>query len=236
MEEFATNDKANYYTGITSIMVNGKKAYELKSKFLDDLCDNAFSGTNGEDAVEHVDYFLKIVDPINLPNDYEWYNELADGNLKEEAHKQKAIYEKSWGDASQSVTNFCAWLKRSYGNFHKLDYELLVKLQEYWWKVNDRECSPFSNWRNHIQGPYANYYSNFLDKEEHEDKYKHGLFDGQKQLVCNIRRFEMIKYSFDKDEEYVAVKEHEYDNLTSTNEDACRTTKKYFVGWTKGGW
>ncbi|GJU17202.1 hypothetical protein Tco_1145168 [Tanacetum coccineum] len=68
MEEFTTNDKANYYSGITSIMVNNKRAYELKGKFLDDLRDNAFSGTNGEDAVEHIEYFLKIVDPINLPN------------------------------------------------------------------------------------------------------------------------------------------------------------------------
>ncbi|GKE05299.1 hypothetical protein Tco_1397317 [Tanacetum coccineum] len=68
MEEFTTNDKANYYSGIASSMVNGKRAYELKGKFLDDLRDNAFSGTNGEDAVEHIEYFLKIVDPINLLN------------------------------------------------------------------------------------------------------------------------------------------------------------------------
>ncbi|GKG08481.1 hypothetical protein Tco_0334313, partial [Tanacetum coccineum] len=40
--------------------------------------------------------------------DYEWYDELTDSSLKEEALKQKAIYEKSWGDASQSVTNFYA--------------------------------------------------------------------------------------------------------------------------------
>ncbi|GJS37709.1 hypothetical protein Tco_0536091 [Tanacetum coccineum] len=68
MEKFTTNDKENYYSGITSIMVNGKRAYELKGKLLDDLRDNAFCGTNGEDAVEHIEYFLKIVDPVNLPN------------------------------------------------------------------------------------------------------------------------------------------------------------------------
>ncbi|GKB28350.1 hypothetical protein Tco_0867751, partial [Tanacetum coccineum] len=32
-------------------------------------------------------------------------------------------------------------------------------------------------------------------------------------LVCNVRRFEMIKYSFGDDEEYVAVKE---DDLTKS--------------------
>ncbi|GJZ59627.1 hypothetical protein Tco_0615443 [Tanacetum coccineum] len=68
MREFATNDQVNYYSGITSITVNGKNAYEIKGKFLDDLHKNAFSGTNGEDAVEHIEYFLRIVDPIDLPN------------------------------------------------------------------------------------------------------------------------------------------------------------------------
>ncbi|GJU10739.1 hypothetical protein Tco_1133135 [Tanacetum coccineum] len=43
METFAPNDKADYYSGITSITVNGKNAYELKGKFLDDLYNNAFS-------------------------------------------------------------------------------------------------------------------------------------------------------------------------------------------------
>ncbi|GKE44929.1 hypothetical protein Tco_1472213 [Tanacetum coccineum] len=68
MEEFVTENRANYYSGITSIMVNGKVAYELKGRFLDDLRENSFSETNGEDAVEHIQYFLKIVDPIDLPN------------------------------------------------------------------------------------------------------------------------------------------------------------------------
>ncbi|GKE66830.1 hypothetical protein Tco_1520991, partial [Tanacetum coccineum] len=68
MKEFVANDQANYYSGITSIKVNGKNAYELKGKFLDDLHKNAFSGTNGEDAVEHIEYFLRIVDTIDLLN------------------------------------------------------------------------------------------------------------------------------------------------------------------------
>ncbi|GKE31456.1 hypothetical protein Tco_1450778 [Tanacetum coccineum] len=68
MRKFATNDQANYYSGITSITVNGKNAYELKGEFLDDLHNNAFRETNGEDAVKHIEYFLKIVDPIDLPN------------------------------------------------------------------------------------------------------------------------------------------------------------------------
>ncbi|GKA06546.1 retrovirus-related pol polyprotein from transposon TNT 1-94 [Tanacetum coccineum] len=68
MKRFTTNDQADYYLWITRITINGKNAYELKGKFFDDLHNNAFSGTNREDAVEHIEYFLKIVDPIDLPN------------------------------------------------------------------------------------------------------------------------------------------------------------------------
>ncbi|GKC26494.1 hypothetical protein Tco_1033788 [Tanacetum coccineum] len=183
--------------------------------------------------------------------DYEWYNELANGNLKEEALKQKAIYEKSWGDASQSVMNFCAWLKRSFRNFHELDYELLVKLQDYWWKVNDHKCSPFSNWMNHIRGPYANFFTTYdphLDinsicginnnasnmsnvQDEDDERRKDNAHNAP---VYKIRRFKMIKYSFRQDEEYVAIKECEYDDLTITNEDTCRAYQEIFHSMDEG--
>ncbi|GKF16186.1 retrovirus-related pol polyprotein from transposon TNT 1-94 [Tanacetum coccineum] len=68
MEEYVNKTRGDYYSGITKTMINGIDAYELKGKFLDDLRNNAFSGTNGEDAVEHIENFLKIVDPLDLPN------------------------------------------------------------------------------------------------------------------------------------------------------------------------
>ncbi|GKA02596.1 hypothetical protein Tco_0675377, partial [Tanacetum coccineum] len=46
--------------------------------------------------------------------------------------------------------------------------------------------------------------------------------------VCNIRRFKMIKYLFGDDKEYVAIKEDEYDDLTSTRKDACRAYQEIF--------
>ncbi|GJS34276.1 hypothetical protein Tco_0532658 [Tanacetum coccineum] len=53
--------------------------------------------------------------------------------------------------------------------------------------------------------------------------------------VCNIRKFMMIKYSFNDDEEYVAVKEDEYDDLIMTRRDACQAYQEIFrimdEGW-----
>ncbi|GKD71893.1 hypothetical protein Tco_1325983 [Tanacetum coccineum] len=40
MRKIMANDQADYYSGITSITVNGKNAYDLKGKFLADLHKN----------------------------------------------------------------------------------------------------------------------------------------------------------------------------------------------------
>ncbi|GJZ67490.1 hypothetical protein Tco_0630730 [Tanacetum coccineum] len=160
--------------------------------------------------------------------DHEWYNDLMDGSSKDEALEQKAIYEESWGDAKQSVINFCRWLKKTFGNFHELDYGLLEKIQDYWWKVNEHECSPFANWKNYIRGPYANYYSNFLDVMEHEEEERCEVFDNHERPVCYIRIFEMVKYSFRDDEECVAIKEKEYDDLINTSKDAIHAYQEIF--------
>ncbi|GJY57875.1 hypothetical protein Tco_0457767 [Tanacetum coccineum] len=75
---------------------------------------------------------------------------------------------------TQKSDNLCAWLKRSFGNFHELDYELLVKLEECWWKINDHECSPFANWIDRIRRPYANINTT-------HDPY----LDGRNSKACN---------------------------------------------------
>ncbi|GKC54539.1 hypothetical protein Tco_1077284, partial [Tanacetum coccineum] len=60
-----------------------------------------------------------------------WVPKSHDGKLKEEALKQKAIYEGSWGDATQGMLRFYAWLKECFGKFYELGYELMIKLEEY---------------------------------------------------------------------------------------------------------
>ncbi|GJW87313.1 hypothetical protein Tco_0162653 [Tanacetum coccineum] len=142
METFAPNDKADYYFGITSITVNGKNAYELKGKFLDDLHNNAFSGTNGKGAVEHIEYYLKIIDPIKLPNvdhdklrvvvfpislagDLEWYEALEDSELKNEALRNKAIMEGLISDDESSNDSWKTWKSHKiyYHNYDEWEYE-----------------------------------------------------------------------------------------------------------------
>ncbi|GKD51934.1 hypothetical protein Tco_1280910 [Tanacetum coccineum] len=70
---------------------------------------------------------------------------------------------------------------------------------------------------------------------EHEEEERCEVFDDHERPVCYIRRFEMVKYSFRDDEEYVAIKENEYDDLTNTSKEAIHTYQEIFrmmdEGW-----
>ncbi|GJZ74163.1 hypothetical protein Tco_0638309 [Tanacetum coccineum] len=69
-----------------------------------------------------------------------------------------------------------------------------------------------------------NTYTNYDEayKINHEHNKSEELCEIHELPVCNIRRYMMTKYSFIDDEEYVAVKEDEYDDLTITRKEACR--------------
>ncbi|GKA22261.1 hypothetical protein Tco_0708223 [Tanacetum coccineum] len=185
--------------------------------------------------------------------DHKWYDNLIDGCLKQETLMYKARIEGSWGDATPGVMKFCAWLKNSFENFHELDYDVLVKLKECWWKVNNNEVCPFTRWDNRLRGPYANAkpkwtFNPYLNiNREPERNYKTNIGgsiqEGQRCIenltyepsACKIRRFKMTKYTFEADEEYVAIKELEHINHYETNMDARYAYQELFCkiddGW-----
>nr|GEX46328.1 hypothetical protein [Tanacetum cinerariifolium] len=82
-----------------------------------------------------------------------------------------------------------------------------------------------------------NMYTKYDDMYEinHEVDKSEELYEIHELAACNIRRFKMIKYSFGQDDEYVSVKEDEYDDLEKTSDDACREYQEIFCmideGW-----
>ncbi|GJT25642.1 hypothetical protein Tco_0895579 [Tanacetum coccineum] len=150
--------------------------------------------------------------------DHKWYDNLIDEGLKQETLKYKAQIEESWGDATPSVMKFCAWLKNIFENFHELDYDVLIKLEECWWKVNTNEVCPFTHWDNRLREPYVNAKPkwtfnpclniNHQPEWNNETNNRGNFQEGQRfmedlthePLDCTIRRFEMAKYTFEADE------------------------------------
>ncbi|GJS70857.1 hypothetical protein Tco_0703698 [Tanacetum coccineum] len=176
-----------------------------------------------------------------------WYDKLADGRLKEETLMHKEKVEESRGNATPGVIKFCTWLINSFGNFHELDYNVLVKLQECWWKINANEVAPFTRLESYGRRPYANIKterahdpylevnnifgrnydtSNAQGHDEHRDD------PTLEPSVCKVMRFKMMKYSFNVDKEYIAIKESEYLNHSKDILDAYRELLRIIdEGW-----
>ncbi|GJW33854.1 hypothetical protein Tco_0053886 [Tanacetum coccineum] len=203
---------------------NGKTKWPTCTSDIDGFCNGG--ELPGMVRVGRMTYF----------QDHRWYDELADGKLKDETLALKAKIEGSWGDATPGVTKFCRWLKCCFENFHELECEVLVKLQECWWKVNAHEIALFTRMENFGRGPYANmkteWVSNpYLDTNrifgrDYEASNINCTQENQNDnripepSNCKVRRFKMMKYSFNDDEEYITIKESEYLNHLKDSLDA----------------
>ncbi|GJR10383.1 hypothetical protein Tco_0793035 [Tanacetum coccineum] len=54
MEHYMSKTRENYGSGVTRPTINQDHPFELKGQFLKELCDNTFSGSEQEDANEHI--------------------------------------------------------------------------------------------------------------------------------------------------------------------------------------
>ncbi|GJX68931.1 hypothetical protein Tco_0304658 [Tanacetum coccineum] len=68
IEEYMTKTQDGYRPGIARPKIDDKAHFELKGQFLKELRDNTFIGSNHEDANEHIEKVLEIVDLFHIPN------------------------------------------------------------------------------------------------------------------------------------------------------------------------
>ncbi|GJT55935.1 hypothetical protein Tco_0990989 [Tanacetum coccineum] len=103
METFTRNDKADYYSGITSTIVNGKNTYELKGKIFDDLHNNAFrSRRNKGWNTEFVNY--KAMDIFTQGALWDYWK--IGGDEIEVSDDESSDLEKYWSDKEETAKNF----------------------------------------------------------------------------------------------------------------------------------
>ncbi|GJZ17734.1 hypothetical protein Tco_0553857 [Tanacetum coccineum] len=68
MEHYMSKTRGEYGSGVARPKIDVNAQFELKGKFLKELRDNTFSGSEHEDANEHIEKVLKIVDLFSIPN------------------------------------------------------------------------------------------------------------------------------------------------------------------------
>nr|GEV23693.1 ribonuclease H-like domain-containing protein [Tanacetum cinerariifolium] len=152
------------------------------------------------------------VGSITYFQDYKWYDELADGKLKEETLMHKAKVEESWGNTTPGVMKFRSWLIASFRNIHELDYNVLRPYANF---NSEKARDPYLEINNIFDINYDT--SNAQENQGHDECRDHSTLESS---VYKIRRFEMMKYSFNTDKEYITIKESEYLNHSKDNLDA----------------
>ncbi|GKC85412.1 hypothetical protein Tco_1141129 [Tanacetum coccineum] len=68
MEQYMSKTREDYRSRVTKPKINVDAHFELKGKFLKELRDNTFSGSEHEDANEQIENVLEIVDLFYIPN------------------------------------------------------------------------------------------------------------------------------------------------------------------------
>ncbi|GJQ90680.1 hypothetical protein Tco_0001819 [Tanacetum coccineum] len=59
--------RGNYGSGVVRPKINDKTHFELKGQILKELHENTFSGSEHEDANEHIEKVLEIIDLFHIP-------------------------------------------------------------------------------------------------------------------------------------------------------------------------
>ncbi|GJY40936.1 hypothetical protein Tco_0428206 [Tanacetum coccineum] len=68
MEQYISKTRTDYESGVARPKIDNKDQFELKGQFLKELRENTFSGSDNEDANEHIEKVLEIVDLFHVPN------------------------------------------------------------------------------------------------------------------------------------------------------------------------
>ncbi|GJR16228.1 reverse transcriptase domain-containing protein [Tanacetum coccineum] len=68
MEQYMSKTRTGYGSGVARPKIDNKDQFELKGQCLKELREYTFSGSDNEDANEHIEKVLEIVDLFHVPN------------------------------------------------------------------------------------------------------------------------------------------------------------------------
>nr|GEX49084.1 hypothetical protein [Tanacetum cinerariifolium] len=127
----------------------------------------------------------------------------------------------------------CSWKDDGYCNSGNLPGAYIVgNTLRYQGIIDEDEelhNEAWKRWYDYEDTTHNNEINDYTETDERRKDTAHNA------SIFKIRRFEMIKYLFGQDEEYVAIKECVYNDLTKTIEDACWAYQEIFrsidEGW-----
>ncbi|GJY59452.1 putative reverse transcriptase domain-containing protein [Tanacetum coccineum] len=83
--------------------IDDKAHFELKDQFLKELCDNTFSGSDNEDANEHIKKVLEIVDLFHIPEEVIMFYKALDVPTRQILDSNSTISSMKVADAKKAI-------------------------------------------------------------------------------------------------------------------------------------
>ncbi|GJU99178.1 hypothetical protein Tco_1328449 [Tanacetum coccineum] len=170
--------------------------------------------------------------------DYEWYDALEDSDLKNEALITKAILEESMNveeessdDAWSHYSPIDEWKNYEHTTYIETDNEEWFDEHELM-KDDDDDIDDLEDYLIQKDPPY------YVNKEEERSKERRCKLLGipyVKPPTCKPKKFKVVKYSLGPEEEYVAIKEYEYDIWVRTKENVSEVYQYIFQKRMKDG-
>ncbi|GJR87615.1 hypothetical protein Tco_0211626, partial [Tanacetum coccineum] len=114
MEQYMSKTRMAYGSGVVRPKIEEKDSFELKGQFLKQLRENTFSGSDNEDANEHIEKVLKIVDLFHVPNITEvilFYNGL-DVPTRQILDSRGVVPTKTVADAKKAIQEMAKYSQK----------------------------------------------------------------------------------------------------------------------------
>ncbi|GJY12911.1 putative reverse transcriptase domain-containing protein [Tanacetum coccineum] len=114
MEQYMSKTRTDYGSGVARPKINNKHQFELKGLFLKELRENTFSGLDNEDANEHLEKVLEIVDLFHVPNITEvllFYNGL-DVPTRQILDSKGVVLTKTAADAKTAIQEMAEYSQK----------------------------------------------------------------------------------------------------------------------------
>ncbi|GJT29945.1 hypothetical protein Tco_0910220 [Tanacetum coccineum] len=228
METFVPNDKADYYSGITnndklivvvfqiSLLGGARRWFDRTKESITcwvDLTARFFGKYYPPSRIEGNNTSMIKWDPANLRFE-EWLATKFVNYKRMDIFTKGALWDywKMGGDEIEVSDDESSDLEEYWSDKEETAEIFKIEIDE---KMEEPlDLLPRDEWE------YKN--------ETHEEGHELCGIETREVPVYQIKRYKMIKYSFNDEEEYVAVKEDEYDDLTITSQEACRAYREIF--------
>ncbi|GJU97067.1 nucleobase-ascorbate transporter 12 [Tanacetum coccineum] len=112
MEQYMSKTRGNYGSGVVRPKINDKTHFELKGQYLKELRENTFSGSEHEDANEHIKKVLKIVDLFHIPEEVILFYNGLDVPTRQILDSKGAIPTKTVADAKIAIQEMAEYSQK----------------------------------------------------------------------------------------------------------------------------